>query len=297
MTRPPFSVIVPAHDEAAVIERCLSALLENGDETPPEIVIVANGCFDDTAAVACAFAKRQPAGVIRVIDTQQPGKANALNLGDAAATTFPRFFVDADIVVTYATLLEVARRMQEQNLLAAAPAMKVDLADRPWAVRAFYRTWLTLPYCRTSAIGSGVYGISEQGHARLMPFPNITADDAYARLQFTADERRVFDHVHFSITPPRTLGLIRAIKTRAHFGNLELRHLLPATTQRNETRHTGELLSRLLSPKHWLRGSAAEALLYLSVMASAKRRAKQRWRRGEHAVWERDDSSRAEAAL
>ena len=48
-----FSVIIPAHNEAKVIRRCLEGLLAGapaGEE--PELIVVCNGCSDDTAAIA-----------------------------------------------------------------------------------------------------------------------------------------------------------------------------------------------------------------------------------------------------
>src|SRR5438105_4681173 len=52
--RLPVSVVVPAHDEAAVIGRCLRALTEGSDPGEVEVVVVCNGCRDDTAASARA---------------------------------------------------------------------------------------------------------------------------------------------------------------------------------------------------------------------------------------------------
>src|SRR5262245_58336894 len=46
------SVVIPAHNEARVIERGLSSLLEGARPGELEIVVVCNGCTDDTAARA-----------------------------------------------------------------------------------------------------------------------------------------------------------------------------------------------------------------------------------------------------
>ncbi len=45
----------PAHNEAAVIERCLGAILADAPPGTPEIIVVCNGCTDDTAARARKF--------------------------------------------------------------------------------------------------------------------------------------------------------------------------------------------------------------------------------------------------
>ena len=44
--------MIPAYNEGEVIERCLKALLADAREGEFEIVVVCNGCKDDTAARA-----------------------------------------------------------------------------------------------------------------------------------------------------------------------------------------------------------------------------------------------------
>ncbi len=44
------SVVIPAHNEARGIRRCLSALLDSARPGEFEIVVVANGCIDETAS-------------------------------------------------------------------------------------------------------------------------------------------------------------------------------------------------------------------------------------------------------
>ena len=61
--RPLGSVIVPAHDEAAVIARCLGALLEEVAPGTLDVVVACNGCTDATAAVA-----REWAPLVRVLE-------------------------------------------------------------------------------------------------------------------------------------------------------------------------------------------------------------------------------------
>src|SRR3954453_3171433 len=88
------SVVIPAHDEASVIGRCLRALLAGAEPGELEVIVVCNGCHDDTAAVARAHA---PDAV--VLELPAPSKPAALNAGDAEATRFPRIYLDADVEV------------------------------------------------------------------------------------------------------------------------------------------------------------------------------------------------------
>ena len=98
------SIIIPAHNESAVIARCLQTMLQDAREDELEIIVVANGCSDDTAAKARAVS---PA--VRVIDTATPGKSNAINVGDEAATGFPRFYVDADVQLPIHSIRRVSQ--------------------------------------------------------------------------------------------------------------------------------------------------------------------------------------------
>jgi len=53
--REPISIIVAAHNEAVVIERCLSAMTIDAEPEEFEIVVVCNGCTDQTAALVRAM--------------------------------------------------------------------------------------------------------------------------------------------------------------------------------------------------------------------------------------------------
>src|SRR5437899_623595 len=90
------SIIIPAHNEAGVIEATLGSLLGCHLDRPMQIIVVANGCGDDTATRARAFAQSSQ-GAIEVLEIPIGGKINALNAGDRAAKYFPRAFLDADI--------------------------------------------------------------------------------------------------------------------------------------------------------------------------------------------------------
>ncbi|WP_205315402.1 glycosyltransferase, partial [Nonomuraea lactucae] len=88
--RPIASVVIPAHNEEAVLGAGLAALLGGAEPGEFDVVVVANACSDRTAEVARA------AGV-RVVETPTGGKAGALRLGDAACRAFPRLYLDADV--------------------------------------------------------------------------------------------------------------------------------------------------------------------------------------------------------
>ncbi|PQO43903.1 glycosyltransferase [Blastopirellula marina] len=280
------SIIIPAHNESAVISRCLTSLVDAAAGSAMRVWVVANACSDDTAAKSAAFGE-----MVSVIDTEIPSKANALNLGDDAAVGFPRFYVDADVTLEPGALVELCKALEEPGVLAVAPRLEVDCSNRPWGVRAYYAVWLQTPYCRSGMIGSGIYGVSEEGRQRFDRFPQITADDAFVRLHFAAHERKTVESCSFTVTPPKTLGKIIDIKTRSHFGNAELKQQYPHLWKNEEARHGNTLLRLAINPLWW-----PALAVYAYVKFATRYRARKRFQRGEIHQWERDDSSREVAS-
>src|SRR5512142_3102283 len=92
MASPTAGVVIPAHNEAAVIGRCLTRLLADAQPGEFEVVVACNGCTDDTASVASDAAPG-----VRVLRLDKASKSLALQAGDDAASVLPRLYLDADI--------------------------------------------------------------------------------------------------------------------------------------------------------------------------------------------------------
>ncbi len=278
------SVVIPAHNESGVIARCLDTLTAGASADEIEIIVGCNGCADNTATQA----RRASKDFVRVIETEVASKSNALNLADGAVAAFPRFYLDADVVLKIEAVREVARVMSERpDVLAAAPLIEFDLKDRPWRVRAFYEVWSALPYCRNGMIGSGVYALSKEGRRRFDKFPEITADDAFVRMHFKPSDRLTVESCRFTVSAPRTLrGLIR-IKARAHFGDRELRARFPELLANKQDEHGRALLGLLKQPSLW-----SKIGVYLFVRLASRIMGTWRFHYGDHRKWERDDTSR-----
>ena len=244
--------------------------------------MVCNGCTDHTADLARGKNKH-----IRVVETELPSKSRALNLGDKAARGFPRFYVDADVILPLESVRQVADILSKADTLAAAPLMDVSVQGRSWFVRAYYKVWMALPYCRSGMIGSGVYAVSLFGRQRFKEFPAVTADDAYVRLLFTSKERKTVESCRFTIVPPKTISGLISIKTRSHFGNLELKKRYPQLVANEESHHSSTLGRLLTSPVWW-----PALLVYCYVKAATRAKAWWQLHCGNHGVWERDDTSR-----
>ena len=278
------SIIIPAHNEATVIGRCLSTILDHGGPDAINVWVVCNGCTDATAEVA-----RSVPGV-QVIETEVASKTHALNLGDeAAGDDYPRFYVDADVMISSESIRLLAEVLAKGEALAVAPTVKHDLTGASWAVRAYYHIAASLPSRKEGIGGSGVYAMSRQGRARFGEFPNITADDLYVRLHFAPQERKTVAGAVSIVTPPKTLRGVIATYSRAHFGNYEIARKFPELLQnRGNTRNRIALLSLWLRPWLW-----AKLCVYCYVKVAARSCARERIRKDEY-VWDRDESSRRE---
>ena len=112
------SVLIPAHNEAAVIGRLLTSLTAPGGGAGVgdlEITVICNGCTDETARVASGFDH------VRIVETDTAGKANALRLGNESATTFPRIYVDADVVIGRRDIESLVAALQTPGILGGRP--------------------------------------------------------------------------------------------------------------------------------------------------------------------------------
>ncbi len=74
------SILVPAHNEAGNIENLLDSLLAQRTDRARimEVVVVASGCTDDTAALARKVARGKP-GIHVVVQERRAGKVAAIN--------------------------------------------------------------------------------------------------------------------------------------------------------------------------------------------------------------------------
>lgn len=275
------SIIIPAHNESAVIARTLKAITDGAQPRELEVIVVCNGCSDDTAEIARRFRPR-----VRVIETSIARKTHALNLGDDAAQGFPRIYADADVILPIETIRGLAAVLQEGKTLGVAPTPNFELADCSWAVRACYQIRSLLPSAREGIGGSGVYALSEAGRARFAEFPNVTADDGFVRTQFRGQERQTIPSLHSTVFPPRTMRDLIATKTRAHYGSYELASLFPELWQNRGESNNHALLRLFANPLLW-----PQLFVYCFVTIIAKRKARKRLQSGG-LKWERDDTSR-----
>ena len=275
------AVIIPAHNEEAVIGRCLHHLTYGVRPGELEIIVVCNGCNDATADIAREF------NGVNVVETDVASKTNALNLGDMEASVFPRIYVDADVIITSTSVFALASRLNVLAPVIGAPVAIFDTSKSSRAVRAFYNVWQRHPYFDGGRVGSGVVGVSRSAHYRIGPFPDVTADDEWVRSHFRPHERVTPDRGTFIVTAPKTLADLIQIKTRSRRGNMELDKRFP-TLQRDVTSSRLDFFKRINEEPKLL----PQLFVYFYVVARTYWRARQTLGL-RTSKWERDLSSRS----
>jgi cellulose synthase/poly-beta-1,6-N-acetylglucosamine synthase-like glycosyltransferase len=275
------SIVIPAHNEATVIARTLNSILSNKLDRPLQVIVVANGCTDDTAGVVRGFGDR-----VELIDTPTGNKSNALNLGDRAARYDLRAYLDADIELSPDALQKVVDAFKDPAVHMATPrARHVYRGYNPF-LAGYYALWRSMPYVRNGAMGGGFYAIDKELRSRFPEFPAITADDKFARNLARPTERRVVDGCYATITMPQTFRDLLKVKTRWTYGNLELAATRPELNDNDQNKHEGALKHLVRRPWLWVNVPA-----FLLVYAYAHRAARKRFA-NKQSVWERDQSTR-----
>ena len=288
MARTPFTVIIPAHNEAAVIARCLDNIHRDApDNHAMEIIVAANGCSDATAHIA-----REAAPDAHILELPQGSKTAAINAANAVAGGGARIVLDADVECSFTTLAEMAEAVGEDAVMIAAPAIRIDVSRANALVRAYYRVWERQPYARQGKGGAGCYALSQSALDKIGPFPEVIADDAWIHTRFPDHQRRLVaedasgNPVFTTVHPPRTaLEQIR-VEARRQIGNRQLREHFPSP-HAIRSGGTGGVVSAI-------RGGASlpDVAVFFTMKLAARLLARWRILCGRSRVWTRDESSR-----
>jgi glycosyltransferase involved in cell wall biosynthesis len=276
------SVIIPAYNEGRVIGRVLGRLAASAPGEF-EVIVVANGCTDDTANVAaCSFPQ------VRVLNIGSASKPAALAAGDRAACGFPRIYLDADVEIDPEDLRRLAAELQRPGVMVAAPERDFIMTGCPWTVRWFYDVWARLPEVQRGLFGRGVIAISEEGHARVAALQPVIADDLAISLAFTPQERSIAAEARVLIHPPRTIGDLLRRRVRVAEGLIQLsRALGMPKPDASRTR-----MSKLVSLARRDPVLIPRVGIFLLVGIAARTRAIRSAVKDDYSAWRRDESSR-----
>jgi hypothetical protein len=213
MTAPLGSVVIPAHNEQAVIVPGLDALFEGFADGELDVVVVCNGCTDGTAELA-----RSSGHQLTVVELQTASKPAALREGDRRATVFPRIYLDADVSMPGSSARAVLERLRGAGAQAARPPLVYDSTGASAVVRSYYRARSRLPTVMTALWGAGVYGLSAAGRRRFAEFPNLQADDFFVDQQFGGGDLEIVPCAPVVVRTPQRARHLRAVLRRTYRG-------------------------------------------------------------------------------
>jgi Glycosyl transferase family 2 len=276
------TVVIPAHNEGRVISRLLGQLVPASCPGGLNVIVVANGCTDDTADIAASFGPR-----VRVLSIPVASKHAALVAGERAAQDFPRVYADADVEFRAEDVRALAAALQQPGILAAAPERVLPMTGRPWPVRWHYEVWTRLPEVRQGLFGRGVIAVNRSGQERLASLPPRLADDLAASLLFAPDERIIVPGAQVVIHVPRTVAdlLRRRVRAVAGVAQIERARLGPGSSART---HMTDLLAMVRSEPRM----ALRVALFVVVAVLSRLLARRAVSRSDYSTWLRDESSR-----
>jgi glycosyltransferase involved in cell wall biosynthesis len=277
------SVIIPAHNEEAVIARSLRALTTQATESLLDIVVVGNGCTDLTAEIVRSLAVADPR--IRLVELAVGSKTAAIRAGFAGAPDDADVVavIDADVVLSPDAIDGLLTALSDERPLIAAPSIDFDLTGCSWAIRRYYAIWAGEPYA-ANVIGAGVYAVNRAGLDRITAMPDVIADDAWARAQFLPTERKTGAGI-FTVYPARTLRPHIKRGARIVLGNRQLA-VMRATSG----------LRAPASPRHTLGAGRhlppTDKVAYRLITRATSVLASWRELRGHTHMWSSDPTSR-----
>lgn len=110
---PPMTLIVPTYNEQDVIEQKIrNALALDYPREHLEVLVISDGCTDDTCAIARSFADEG----VRLIELPRGGKAAALNRGAAEARGEVLVLTDANVDLAPDALRTLARSFADPEV-------------------------------------------------------------------------------------------------------------------------------------------------------------------------------------
>lgn len=239
---PVLSVLIPASNEERYIGPCLKAVL-NSDPVPGytvEVIVIANGCNDDTVGVARRFrAMAEGRGWrLTVLDLCEGSKIGALNAGDEKAIGRLRVYLDADVTLSPPLLAELVDALHKPGARYATGTPEISPAIS-LATRLYGRFWARVPFMREGAPGFGIYAVNAEGRSRWAEFPDIISDDTFVRLKFTPAERVQLRATYRWPLVEGFSNLVR-VRRRQDQGVAQVKQLFPELAQ-NDTNSRADL--------------------------------------------------------
>lgn len=213
MTELVCSIVIPAHDEAGDIAEVLERLEPLGGRA--EIIVVANGCSDDTAAIARSTLKG-----VQVLELPVGSKPGALNAGDGVATVYPRLYLDGDVRITPDHVQSMIDALGRDQVVAVGATPVHDVSRSNWIVRSHYRIGTKMTTNQTGLGGANPQMLSREARDRFESWPDVIGDDYFLDGLFDHVEAIRVPAVRATRIAPAGFRDCVSRKARLHAGNV-----------------------------------------------------------------------------
>lgn len=201
------TVGVPAHNEephvAATVRSLLAQKLPRG--TRMQLIVCANACTDGTVREAKKASGRDAR--VQVIETQKPGKPNAMNIITEAAEGKHVVFCDADTRVEPQGVAKLVKALDDNPQLHAVSVkfLPIERAGRSWAAAMAGASIKTAP---SNSLSGGFMAVRKD---KLPHFPtNVISEDSWLTRKLQPHEWAIVPGVRAETSVPSTLrGVVK----------------------------------------------------------------------------------------
>ena len=276
---PSATIIVPAHNEQTGLRRLLPQLLDGAEPGEFRVLVICNGCTDESAAEA-----RRHGSDVEVVELELASKSAALEEGGRRVEAFPVAFVDADVSLDTASIRALCARLGRSGLHAVGPERRLEREGVSLLAGWYYDVWERLPQVRSGLFGRGVIVLSESGFNRVSHLPSFLSDDLAFSEAFLPGERHIVQGAVVSVWPARTWRALVKRRIRVVQGTRELK-AAGGVSDSASTR-----LGDLVRIVHDEPAMVVRILVFVAVAACARLRV--RLMRSGPSVWMRDETSR-----
>ncbi|MFH1769339.1 MAG: glycosyltransferase family 2 protein [Parcubacteria group bacterium] len=121
------TLIIPAHNEEDIILRALSSVeSQELEDIPLSVIVIPNGCVDQTEKVAQKFDKKNPNITWEIHSLQEGHRAKALNYGISQADTDIVMYLNPDCIINSDAVVKMYK-----ELVSSQELHVVGMFDEP----------------------------------------------------------------------------------------------------------------------------------------------------------------------
>lgn len=158
------SLVLPCYNSADIITKSLSTLtdLVRHDHREWELVVVCDGCVDETARLANKFRDQSNVRCSVISYSKNRGKGYAVRAGLASARGSFRVFTDIDLAYSFESIVRVVENLEAGAAVAIASRAHPNSSVTIPQSCLIYAAWRTLESGVFQRISRAILGLKQQ---------------------------------------------------------------------------------------------------------------------------------------